>query len=94
MYAKTMDKTYVGNAAEFVVPLWQSIDHPDAIKLLQMQDTFLRMDQQWETAVKVIEKLLDPGQPFLKKIVEEGKRSDLLNLYLGEHNAIIPCRIG
>ena len=23
--------------------------------------------------VKVIEKLLDPGQPFLKKIIEEGK---------------------
>ena len=84
MYAKTMDKTYVGNAAEFCGSFVAKYpDHPDAIKLLQMQDTFLRMDQQWETAVKVIEKLLDPGQPFLKKIVEEGKRSDLLNLYLG-----------
>ena len=60
-------------ALNFVVPVAKYPDHPDAIKLLQMQDTFLRMDQQWETAVKVIEKLLDPGQPFLKKIVEEGK---------------------
>ena len=84
IYAKTMDSSYITRAAEFCGSfVGKYPDHPQAIKLLQMQDTFLRMDQKWNEAVQVIEKLLDPAQTFRKKIEEEGKRSEMLNLYLG-----------
>ncbi len=83
-YAETGEKEFLTKAADAFGSFAEKFpDHEKAVLALQKRTDCLRSDEQWSEAAKVIEKLLDPSQPFRKK-VEEGKRSELLNLYYGK----------
>ena len=81
-YAESGTKDFLSKAAKAFGEYAEKFPKdPKAVIALQKRTDCLRSDEQWDQAAKVIEKLLDPGQPFRKQIL---KRSEILNLYFGK----------